>query len=142
MTNSRAVGKELKKRCDGSHEHQPLVDGRAKDAARYPKRLCQAICRGLRKEKMQRCLQVQAVLEVGVGVHRRPLDLEEFHDEKEARAGSPWSTGLGLQGDSLAGELQVAGVLGRLTEHKNKNGDMSSSLAWDDLTGMRLDEGD
>ena len=57
------------------------------------------------------------------------------------RAGSPWSTGLGLRGDSLAGELQVMGKLGRLTEHKNKNGDISSSLAWDDLTGMRLDAG-
>ena len=40
MTNSRSVGKELKVKCDGSHEHQPLVGGRAKDAARYPPALC------------------------------------------------------------------------------------------------------
>ena len=25
MTNSRSVGKELSRRCDGRHEHQPLV---------------------------------------------------------------------------------------------------------------------
>ena len=47
MTNSRAGGKELSKRCDGGHEHQPMVDGRAKDAARYPQELCRANCRGL-----------------------------------------------------------------------------------------------
>ena len=33
------------------------------------------------------------------------------------------------------------GPLGRLTHHKNKAGDITSSLAWDDLTGMKLDAG-
>ena len=33
MTNSQALGKELSRRCSGTHEHQPLLDGRAKDAA-------------------------------------------------------------------------------------------------------------
>ena len=31
--------------------------------------------------------------------------------------------------------------LGRLTHFKNRAGDITSSLAWDDLTGMRLDAG-
>ena len=31
--------------------------------------------------------------------------------------------------------------LGRLTEYKNKQGDVSSVLAWDDLTGMKLEAG-
>ena len=31
--------------------------------------------------------------------------------------------------------------LRRLTHHRNKAGDISSSLAWDDLTGMKLDAG-
>ena len=56
MTNSRSVGNELRVKCDHGHQHQPLVDGRARDAARYPPALCRAICRGLRKEKMQRRL--------------------------------------------------------------------------------------
>ena len=46
MTNSRALGKELSRKCDASHEHQSLVDGRAAAAARYPDELCRAICRG------------------------------------------------------------------------------------------------
>ena len=33
MTNSRSIGHELRRKCDGSHPHQQLVDGRAKDAA-------------------------------------------------------------------------------------------------------------
>ena len=40
MTNSRSIGSELRKICDGSHAHQPLVDGRAKDATRCPPRVC------------------------------------------------------------------------------------------------------
>jgi len=31
--------------------------------------------------------------------------------------------------------------LNRLTEYKNKQGDVSSVLAWDDLTGMKLEAG-
>lgn len=44
-TNSQSIGSELRRRCDGGHENQPLVDGRAKNAARDPLALCRAICR-------------------------------------------------------------------------------------------------
>ncbi|MDA8583664.1 hypothetical protein N9L68_05505 [bacterium] len=47
MTNSRTIGRELRRKCDRKHEHQPLLDGRAKGAARYPPALCRAICRGI-----------------------------------------------------------------------------------------------
>ena len=30
MTNSRALGQELSRTCDGTHKHQSLVDGRAR----------------------------------------------------------------------------------------------------------------
>ena len=33
------------------------------------------------------------------------------------------------------------GRLGRLTQHKNKAGDVASALALGDLTGMKLDAG-
>ena len=51
MTNSRSIGQELRRKCDGTHSHQPLVDGRAKDAARYPPALSRAICRGIAKHR-------------------------------------------------------------------------------------------
>ncbi len=47
MTNSAEIAQELSKRCNSNHRHQPLVDGRAKDAAEYPEGLCRAIVRGL-----------------------------------------------------------------------------------------------
>ena len=81
MTNSRAIGQELRRKCDGSHSHQQLLDGRAKDAARYPPALCRAICRGIAKEKMQRQYGLRAVMEVGEGVHKRRIDTEEFHND-------------------------------------------------------------
>ena len=39
MTNAEYIAHELNRRCDGSHEHQPLLGGRAKEAARYPEGL-------------------------------------------------------------------------------------------------------
>ena len=69
MTNSRSIGQELRCKCDGSHPHQPLVDGRAKDAARSPPALCRAICRGIMKEKKQRQTGLIVVMEIGNGVH-------------------------------------------------------------------------
>ena len=50
MTNSDEIARELQKRCDGKHEHQQLISGRAGPAARYPEGLCRAICIGLAKE--------------------------------------------------------------------------------------------
>ena len=29
MTNSRSIGQDICRKCDGSHEHQSLIDGRA-----------------------------------------------------------------------------------------------------------------
>ena len=49
MTNSRPLGNELRRRCRGGYEHQPLLGGQAMDAARYPPALCRAICRGIAK---------------------------------------------------------------------------------------------
>ena len=83
MTNSQALGRELARRCDNTHEHQPLLDGRAKDAARYPPGLCRAICRGISKEKMQRACGIAAVLSIREGIHLTSIDPEEHHDRTE-----------------------------------------------------------
>ena len=49
MTNCPELIQELDTKCDGSNEHQQLLDGRGKWAARYPENLCRAICKGLMK---------------------------------------------------------------------------------------------
>ena len=109
---------------------------------------------------MQRQLQVRAVLEVGDGVHKRVVDTNAFHDD-EVEAGSPVATGFGATGENVgqcdeaapqwaAGQVKpVRGAgssrtvvethrLGRLTERKNNNGNVSSALAWDDLNDIKL----
>ena len=71
-----AIGHELNKKCDGSHSHQQLLDGRAASAAKYPTALCKAICRGIMMEKKERAQQVRAVMKVGETFVRRKLELE------------------------------------------------------------------
>ena len=84
MTNSQVLGRELSRKCDGTHDHQQLIDGRAKDAARYPPSLCRALCRGILKEKMLRATGLRTLMLVKEGVHMRGLDLEAQHEAEEA----------------------------------------------------------
>eukprot|EP00973_Karenia_brevis_P090721 12403942-Karenia_brevis.AAC.1 len=51
MTNCDGIHAELQRICNKTHEHQPLLEGRAKYAARYPVEFCRAICKGLLAEK-------------------------------------------------------------------------------------------
>ena len=142
MTNSRSIGGELKKRCNGAHEHQPLVDGRARDAARYPPALCRAICRGVVKEKMQRQLGIRAVMEVGHGVHRRTIDTEEYHENPDVDMRRAMMSEFGKEelsaetrSDPLGCSIAPLGTksgsrteeLRRLTHCKNRAGDITSS---------------
>ena len=83
MTNSQARGRELARKCDKSHEYQALLDGRAKDAARYPPGLCRAICRGISKEKMQRACGIAAVYSIREGTHLTSVGPEEHHDKTQ-----------------------------------------------------------
>ena len=53
MSSSPYVLTELDRKCLGGHEHIPLVGGRAAGAAIYPQELCEAICRGIRRQKTQ-----------------------------------------------------------------------------------------
>ena len=64
MTNSPCIAEELSRRCKGEHVHQPLVDGRAKDAAIYPEPLCRAICVGLIRELESRTRQIRCLMSV------------------------------------------------------------------------------
>ena len=156
MTNSKVIGRELSRRCDGSHVHQALIDGRAKDAARYPPALCRALCRGISKEKMLRASERTALLSVGDGPQVKNVDPEEHHErdevdidalihkieaEEERSRRDAQGNELGTPGRprsrTQGGELRLS----RLTEHKNKSGEVTSVLAFDDITGMKLDAG-
>ena len=51
MTSSQFLLRELDKKCPGGHQHVPLVGGRAAAAQVYPDMLCEAICRGVVRQK-------------------------------------------------------------------------------------------
>ena len=51
LTNSWCLARELSRRCDGTHLHHSLMEGRAKQAAVYPRGLCDAVCKGVKAQK-------------------------------------------------------------------------------------------
>ena len=48
LTSSHQMAARLSKRCQGGHPHQPLLSGRAKDAAFYPVKLITEMLRGIK----------------------------------------------------------------------------------------------
>ena len=116
LTNSEAIAGELNVRCDKSHEHQALIEGRAAAAARYPKGLCRAICRGIVREKKERIREVRSIARVEATQGRRAPDAEKFHEKEEAE----W------------GKMMIKQI---------KDAEEERYWATDDLTGMRLEGG-
>ena len=64
MSNAELLLQELSKRCGGKHQHQQLLDGRAKAAAVYPEGLCRAICKGLVRQLEIKRGKVKSLLKV------------------------------------------------------------------------------
>ena len=96
------------------------------------------------------------------GAHMRRVDPEALHEAEEVDIDALFRKIESLEADlerrtvgKAPGDPSVPGDLthrprsesesqvrlGRLTEYKNKQGDVSSVLAWDDLTGMKLEAG-
>eukprot|EP00435_Cladocopium_sp_Y103_P039402 s1944_g10.t1 len=57
ITNSWWIAVELQRRCQGGHQHEPLMGGKATLAAQYPPALCKAVVRGLKKHMRMEGLQ-------------------------------------------------------------------------------------
>ena len=81
------------------------------------------MCRGIIKLKREVHEAVRVVASISSDVRRRLRDPEEFHEESEA----------------CIPMHHTIYNLNKLTCHKTSKGDVTSALAWDDLTGMRLD---
>ena len=67
---------------------------------------------------------------------RRQLEESEMSN-RACGTEDPAGTASGPAGESGKQVMRLC----RLTQHRNKAGDITSSLAWDDLTGMKLDAG-
>ena len=64
LTNMPEAQEELSRKCDGRHEHQHLVEGRARAAEVYPEELCRAICRAVVKLKERQSRNLEMVFDV------------------------------------------------------------------------------
>ena len=92
MTNCPSISKELQRRCDGGHSHQPLVGGRAAWAARYPPELCRAICVGLIDAIEEDRWKVKSLCRVSTYTSTQDQlkkDAEAWHD-REGGQGVEW----------------------------------------------------
>ena len=121
LTNSWCVARELNKRCPGNHKHFSFMEGRAKDAEQHPRKLCQAICRGVSAQKIYDkqgtcCSKGLNVIDLERIIHDagRPTHWRDdiHHDTKEDQ--------------DVAREVLTLSV---------KNGD---TWTWDDVSGASL----
>ena len=97
-----------------------------------------------------------AMVEVDEGSYAIKVDTEEEHEREEVdidalirRLGAQEEPvgqtapglGAGIPSEPANKTLGSVTTLGRLTEYKNRKGDISSVLAFDDVTGMKLEAG-
>lgn len=73
MVNGKHMAKRLSMRCQGGHTHVPPMNGRAKQAERYPEKLCEAMVRGFKEDVREGCSSVYA------------FDLEDALDQEVTR---------------------------------------------------------
>lgn len=129
-------------KCDGKHEHQQLAGGGAHAAAIYPKAVCKAICRGMRKQidtkladsvptkrpgmkelsniARESGMKKNKVEDIGIKHHWR----DYVHEEEEVQAAKK-------SDNSYVQELKLA-----MQMLSFSGGDMA---AWDDASGAQLD---
>ena len=50
LTNSEEVAKRMSRRCQGGHEHSPLMGGKAIKAQIYPKKFCEEMVKGIKAQ--------------------------------------------------------------------------------------------
>ena len=65
LTNSEAIAKRLLMTCPGGHQHELLLDGKAKQCQVYPPAVCEAIVQGLRLELEQRMPPCTSIDDLG-----------------------------------------------------------------------------
>ena len=69
LLNSEEMARHLSRRCQGGHEHQPLLHGLARKAQKYTMEFCRAVLQGLKKQMVKD------------GVVHRPHEIWAVSDE-------------------------------------------------------------
>ena len=93
ITNSVAVQRELNVKCRGCARHGHLEGNEAQDAARYPKALCRAVCRGVIEQMRMDAEDLMSVECIGSDIGEDELDTvdhetnewEQFYDDMSGK---------------------------------------------------------
>ena len=108
------------------------------------------------KEKRERKCNVTAIMAMTEGPCVKGIDAEDLHErdevdipalirkieaDEERRRGDTGRHDLGTLSGPWSKPLSPQMALRRLTEYRNKAGEVSSVVACDDLTNMRLEAG-
>ena len=98
MSNAGEVLAQVDRKCDGKHEHEPLLNNRAGPVAVYPDELCRAICRGMKRQLEFDQHKVQPLLKLTVRdtIGERP-ELEE--DDSQGLLQEAWDDASGKELD-------------------------------------------
>lgn len=112
MAISVAVNREMRRRCPGCERHVVLEGGRAAKAARHPKELCMAICRGIKK---QLAADSAGLMIVGVEGELNQVEVNEVAEEWKSGSGIEWLK----YWDNVSGEPRDAKLVeaARTEEH-------------------------
>ena len=78
LLNSEEMARHLSRRCQGGHEHQPLLHGLARKAQKYTMEFCRAVLQGLKKQMVKDGV-VHRPHEIWAVSHE--LDMEEDEEE-------------------------------------------------------------
>ena len=99
MTNCPEIKEELGVKCDGGHEHQQLISGRAAAAAaRYPEGLCKAVRRRLMKAMRNKGEHVRKLYNLSkLGREKKQSQPDLDHDEE----GIGWNAQDDATGEAL-----------------------------------------
>ena len=102
MTNSSEIANELSWKCPKDHLHQALVGGRAHKAAIYPEGLCEAICRGLKREIRRSKMNVR-VLTTVISTDKIGTDTSKNRGIAHEEDGGSVGIAYGMAWDDLTG---------------------------------------
>ncbi|CAJ1337053.1 unnamed protein product, partial [Effrenium voratum] len=139
MVNGDKMEEYLSKRCDGGHQHVPLLHGLARHAQEYPHKLCVAMVKGAFEDKQKN----EKAKPTGEDLERSSWVWDEQGwKELESRVFAQENAGEPDLDDEIEAEEQTAEAReGRVTREMPVAGDEEQSHAADDLSGEVPDRG-
>ena len=128
LTNSLCVANAIGLKCNNSteqhpHRHVHLVEGRARNAGTYTRKLCQKICEGLIQQKE---LDSTGLMHLGV---IEPMSTEEMKKEGWCDEGH----------EEEEDECYHYNARAAAAVASTQEGDCAEEYAEDDVSGMQLD---